>query len=161
MGLSEWVLAQISKNGDNKSGIHRDFTVNRQIAENTLDKMSEAFRSLGLQMRLTDILMAAIVLDREADIIVKANSNCGEMEGSTKDRRGIIRFNELGERNLSYLFAMAIKEIGIDNIADFGKVTALWESWADNGLKIMYCNYFTEYFASSPSQFFEMLVNKK
>ena len=162
--MIEWIQEQLQSDHDNPvrkkgNGLHRDFMVNRKIAVECLDKMQESFSEEGIKVTLTDILLLAVSMARRDGRAGKLIANCISDDADPKDRRGIIRFTEIGEKNLAYLFSEAIDEIGAENAIDFAAVASLWEKWADDGLKILYCNYYSRYFNLSPSRFFDMLIN--
>ncbi len=166
MGVSEWIQTQLNStpdSGDSKSkrGLHRDFTVNRAIAEACLDKISLALGQRKLQTKLKDILILAISLARKTNNLEENKPSCVSQDARSQDRRGIVRFVEIGEQNLAYLFAEAIDELGARGITNFAEVVSLWEEWADQGLQILYCDYFSKYFSSTPRHFFDLLLESR
>jgi hypothetical protein len=163
MGVSEWVQNELRTYQDSdetktKKGVHRDFMVRRIIAESCLDKISNGFQEMKLQIQSKDILVLAVSMARRSSGLEENRSTCINEEKKSQDKRGIIRFTELGEQNLAYLFAEAIVEIGAKNITNFSEVISLWEKWADEGLQILYCDFFSKDFNSSPRLFFERLL---
>ncbi len=163
MGISEWVQNQLrtnqaSEDSKGKKGVHRDFMVRRSIAEGCLDKMYNGFQQMKLQIQLKDILILAVAMARRSGGLDENKPSCIPDDSKPQDRRGIIRFSELGELNLAYLFAEAIDEIGAKNVTNFPDVINLWEKWAEDGLQILYCDLFSRHFNSSPMQFFEQLM---
>ena len=163
MGVSEWIQTQLRTHQDtdetkSKKGVHRDFMVRRIVAESCLDKISNGFQEMKLQIQSKDILIVAVALARRSGGLNGNIPTCISEDYKPQDRRGIIRFAELGEQNLAYLFAEAIVEIGAKNITNFSEVISLWEKWADEGLQILYCDLFSKHFNSSPMQFFELLL---
>lgn len=163
MGVSEWIQNQLRNYQDSdelkgRKGVHRDFMIRRSVAENCLDKMYIGFQEMKLQPLNKDILIVAVALARRSGELERKMAKCVNDDGEPQNRRGIIRYAELGEQNLAYLFSEAIDEIGAKNVMDFARVISLWEKWADEGLQILYCNYYSKYFNSSPRQFFERLL---
>lgn len=163
MGVTEWVQNQLrsyqdSDDSKSKKGVHRDFMVRRSVAEGCLDKMSEGFKRMKLQTQLKDILVVAVAMARRNNGSHDNIPACIGDDNKPQDRRGIIRFAELGEKNLAYLFAEAVFEVGTKKATDFAEVISLWEKWADEGLQTLYCGYYSKYFSSSPRQFFELLL---
>ena len=163
MGVIEWIQSQLHSNqdsGDSKSriGVHRDFMVRRSVAVGCLDKMSDGFNQMNLHIPLNNILVVAVSMARRNSGLHDNIPACIDDDNKPQDRRGIIRFVELGEKNLAYLFAEAILEVGTKRSSDLAELISLWEKWADEGLQILYCGYYSEYFSSSPMQFFDLLL---
>ncbi len=132
-------------------------SINEGIASECLDNMRRALGEEGLSDDSYHIIMTAIALYREKKGDVIPDYQCMEKFDGIKGTRQILNYIRLKDEYLAFLYSEAIKEFGPDHIADildFKKVSGLWSKWAEEGLKILYCNYFLKYYRKHDIQEF-------
>lgn len=124
-------------------------SINEGVAKECLDKIRDALNDEGLPDDSYHIIMTAIAVLREKKVGVIPDYECINKFDSTKGTRQILNYIRLKDEYLAFLYSEAIKELApdnIDGILNFKKVSELWSKWAEEGLKILYCNYFTKYY---------------
>lgn len=132
-------------------------SINESIAEECLDKMRNALGNEGLNNESYYVILTAIALFRKKKGDVIPDYECMEKFDSIKKTRQILNWKRLNDDYLAFLYSEAIKEFSLDNINDifdFKKVSDLWSKWAEEGLKILYCNYFQKYYRKGEIQEF-------
>ena len=121
-------------------------SINEDVASNCLDKMRETFKEEGLTEDSYLIVMTAIALYRERKNHGIQDYNCHSSFEGKKGMRQILNYKRLTDEHLAYLYSEAIKDVGIEGALDFKRVSDLWSYWVEEGLKIMYCDYFSKYY---------------
>ncbi len=132
-------------------------SINEGVADECLDEIRKALKYEGLNDESYYVILTAIALFREKRGDVIPDSECmGKFDGIKKTRQ-ILNYKRLNDDYLAFLYSEAIKEFSPDNmndIFDFKKVSDLWSKWAEEGLKILYCNYFKKYYRKHEIQEF-------
>ena len=124
-------------------------SINEGIASTCLDSIRNAIKEEGLPDDSYHIIMIAIAIYCEKKSGEIPDYECMEQFKGTKNTRQIFNYKRLGDTYLAFLYSEAINELGpnnINDILDFKKISELWSKWAEEGLKILYCNYFTRYY---------------
>ncbi len=135
-------------------------SISEEVANICLDKIRDALKEEGLTEDSYLIVMTAIALYRERINHGVQDYNCLNSFEGKKGMRQILNYKRLSDENLAYLYSEAITEVGIEGITDFKQVSELWSEWAEQGLKIMYCDYFQKYYSSHDmSHFIKKLFN--
>ncbi|MFP3257207.1 MAG: hypothetical protein RXO36_05365 [Candidatus Nanopusillus acidilobi] len=124
-----------------------------------LNKMEEELKKDGISVEHADLIVLAI------SIYEKENKNgitTIDVECEKNFRKGkkiqVLRYNAMDDEYLAYLYSLAINKIGVKNIFDFKKISEEWEKWAEEGLKILYCKYFIQYYTTNPTKFFDRIL---
>ncbi len=124
-------------------------SINEGIASTCLDTIRNALKEEGLPDDSYHIIMIAIAIYREKKGSGIPDYKCMEQFKGDKNTRQIFNYKRLGDTYLAFLYSEAINKFGPDHIADildFKKISELWSKWAEEGLKILYCNYFARYY---------------
>jgi hypothetical protein len=132
------------------------------IAQECLDKMELSLKNSGIDLDHADLIILAISIYRKIkkggkDRELIYRQDCEKIY-SKGPKRQILNYVRMDEEHLAYLYAAAIEEFGIENISDFGMLSKKWEEWAEEGLKILYCNYFLPNYPTTPSAFYEKML---
>lgn len=122
-------------------------SINEEVASKCLDEMREAFKEEGLTEDSYLIVMTAIAIFREKKNHGMQDYNCHNHFEGKRGMRQIFNYKRLSDEHLAYLYSEAIQEVGVDAVLDFKRVSELCQSWAEEGLKIMYCDYFLKYYS--------------
>lgn len=129
-------------------------SINEEIASKCLDEMRETFKNEGLTEDSYLIVMTAIALYKERENHGVQDYNCHRSLEGKKGTRQILNYKRLSDEHLAYLYAEAIKEVGIEGSLDFKKVSELWSHWVEEGLKIMYCDYYLKFYPGNGIDYF-------
>jgi hypothetical protein len=129
-------------------------SISEEIASKCLDEIRETFKNEGLTEDSYLIVMTAIALYKERENHGMQDYNCLKSFEGKKGTRQILNYKRLSDEHLAYLYAEAIKEVGIDGALDFKKVSELWSHWVEEGLKIMYCDYYLKYYPGHGIEYF-------
>ena len=129
-------------------------SINEEIASKCLDVIRQTFKDEGLTEDSYLIVMTAIALYRERENHGMQDYNCHGLFEGKKGTRQILNYKRLSDEHLAYLYAEAIKEVGIEGVLDFKKVSELWSQWVEEGLKIMYCDYYLKYYLGNSIDYF-------
>lgn len=121
-------------------------SINEDVAKNCLDQIREALKEEGLNDDSYQVVMTAIALFREKKEHGIPDYNCIQSLGNTKGDRQILNYKRLDDEFLAFLYSEAINELGPEKGLDFREASRLWAHWAEEGLKILYCNYFLKYY---------------
>jgi len=122
-------------------------SISESVANGCLDIIREILKNENLPDDSYLIIMTAISLWRERKDHGILDFECIDKFNGGKGERQILNYKRLSDDHLAFLYSEAIKEVGIDKAMDFKEVSKLWSSWAEEGLKILYCNYFKKYYA--------------
>lgn len=123
--------------------------INSQVASTCLDGIKEIFKENKLPSDSYSIIMLAISISTEKSFWIP-DLNCLEkFKNSGKEKRQILDYVRLSDKQLAFLYAETIEKEGIENGIDFHQASKLWATWAEEGLKILYCRYFKDYNVSN------------
>jgi hypothetical protein len=120
-------------------------SISESVAHGCLDNIRGTLKNENLPDDSYLIIMTAISLWRERKDHGILDFECIDKFNGGKEERQILNYKRLSDDHLAFLYSEAIKEVGIDKAMDFKEVSKLWSSWAEEGLKILYCNYFMYY----------------
>lgn len=135
-------------------------SIDEEVANTCLDQIREALKEEELTDDSYLIVMTAVSLYREKKNHGIQDYNCHKNFEGKKSTRQILNYKRLSDEHLAYLYSEAIKEVGVDGIMDFKRISELWSLWVEEGLKIMYCDYFQKYYSSHDlSRFLQKLFN--
>ena len=129
-------------------------SISEEIASKCLDVIRETFKNEGLTEDSYLIVMTAIALYKERESHGMQDYDCHSLFEGKKGMRQILNYKRLTDEHLAYLYAEAIKEVGIDSALDFKRVSDLWSYWVEEGLKIMYCDYYLKYYPGHGIDYF-------
>ena len=120
-------------------------SINEEVAKKCLDPIRDALKEDGLKDDSYQVIMTAIALYREKKEHGIPDYNCIQSIEIKKGDRQILNYKRLDDEFLAFLYSEAINELGLEKGLDFKETSRLWEHWAEEGLKILYCNYFLKY----------------
>lgn len=121
-------------------------SISEEVASKCLDEIREAFKDEGLTDDSYLIIMTAIALFKEKKSHGIPDYQCHNSFEGKKGTRQILNYKRLSDEHLAYLYAEAIKEVGTEGALDFKRISDLWSHWVEEGLKIMYCDYYLRYY---------------
>lgn len=122
-------------------------SISEDVASICLDKIREVLKDEGLTEDSYLIIMTAIAVYRGKKDYGIQDYKCHSGFEGKKGARQILNYKRLSDEHLAFLYSEAIKEVGIEGILDFKHISELWSHWAEEGLKIIYCDYFQKYSA--------------
>lgn len=129
-------------------------SISEDVASICLDKLRDVLKDEGLTEDSYLIIMTAIAIYREKKNHGLQDYKCHNNFEEKKGVRQILNYKRLSDEHLAYLYSEAIKEVGISGILDFKHVSELWSKWAEEGLKIIYCDYFQKYYSGQDMKLF-------
>lgn len=135
-------------------------SINTNIKEKCLDPIREAFKGEGGSVDAADIILLAISIYKNSGSEGMPNVDCIESFANTGGKTQVLNYIRMSDDHLAYLFAESIVDMGIDKGLDFRLASQKWEEWAEEGLKILYCNYFAKYYSQSDhAEFFKRIYD--
>lgn len=117
-------------------------SIDANIKEQCLDKIRDAFREDGINADASDIVILAISIFRDSKKYSIDDIKCIDSIAKNDGKTQILNYKRMGDEHLAFLYAESISELGIEKGIDFAVASKKWEEWAEEGLKMFYCNYF-------------------
>lgn len=114
-----------------------------------LDEIRDALKEERMDDDSYHIIMTAVALFKEKRAGDIPDYDCMHSLDSTKGTRQILNYKRLSDDYLAFLYSEAINEFGpdkLDKLYEFKELDSLWSKWAEEGIKILYCNYFRKYY---------------
>lgn len=121
-------------------------SINEQVAKICLDEIRDALKQEGIQDDSYLIIMTAIAIYREKKEHGIPDYDCIQLIGKGKGERQILNYKRVSDEHFAFLYSETINELGLERGLDFKEASKLWAQWAEEGLKILYCNYFKRYY---------------